>query len=106
MEEAAGHQVVQIASDHTSPPAMTAQAEVLVCDAERPAACSSSSAATGQTAAVESYVVPARGLTFDEALERYVGGFGRGQLINFCTCCLVWLPGAVLILLLVFSVGR
>lgn len=50
---------------------------------------------------------PARqqGLTFDDALEHYVGGFGRGQLVNFLLACSVWLPGAVLVLLLVFSLG-
>jgi hypothetical protein len=47
----------------------------------------------------------AAGLTWDQALAQYVGEFGRGQIINFVLASLVWVPNAMLILLLVFSVG-
>ncbi len=45
------------------------------------------------------------GLTFDQALTQYVGEFGKGQITNFWLASLVWIPNAMLVLLLVFSVG-
>jgi MFS family permease len=44
-------------------------------------------------------------LTFDNALTKYIGDFGLGQIIIFTLASLMWVPNAVLILLLVFSLG-
>lgn len=46
------------------------------------------------------------GLTYDQALTQYVGECGRGQVINFVLASSLWIPNAVLILLLVFSLGN
>lgn len=45
------------------------------------------------------------GLTVDEALTKHVGEFGKGQILVFVLASLGWVPNAVIILLLVFSVG-
>jgi hypothetical protein len=49
---------------------------------------------------------PSAGLTYDQALAQYVGDFGRGQILNFVLASLVWIPNAMLILQLVFSMGN
>ena len=36
---------------------------------------------------------------------QHIGGLGLGQLTNFVLVGLTWVPGAVLIMLLVFSIG-
>lgn len=45
----------------------------------------------------------ARGLTFDEALTKYVGEFGKGQVRIFLLGSLAWVPNAILILMMVFA---
>ncbi|KAI8471458.1 MAG: major facilitator superfamily domain-containing protein [Monoraphidium minutum] len=65
----------------------------------------SDEAAPDAPAACEPAACEQRGLTYDQALEQYVGGLGRGQIINFVLAALTWLPGGVLVLLLVFSLG-
>jgi hypothetical protein len=45
------------------------------------------------------------GLTLDEALTKYIGDFGRGQLFIWTLASLFWIPNAVVILLLVFTLG-
>jgi OCT family organic cation transporter-like MFS transporter 4/5 len=46
-----------------------------------------------------------QGLTLDEALTKYIGDFGRGQLFIWTLASLFWIPNAVVILLLVFTLG-
>ena len=50
-------------------------------------------AASGAPAACAPATQLEPGLTYDEALDQYVGGFGRGQLINYVLACSVWLSG-------------
>jgi hypothetical protein len=44
-----------------------------------------------------------RGLTFDDALTKYVGEFGKGQVRIFLLGSLAWVPNAILILMMVFA---
>lgn len=52
----------------------------------------STSAQPGLTAGGEAY--SSSGLTYDEALDQYVGQFGVGQLASFLLAGLVWIPNA------------
>lgn len=78
--------------------------ENCVVNGEQPAVPSSGAAGPSAPAAAAAAACPG-GLTFDQALTQYVGEFGRGQIANFVLASLVWIPNAVIILLLVFSVG-
>uniref|UniRef100_A0A383VW07 Major facilitator superfamily (MFS) profile domain-containing protein n=1 Tax=Tetradesmus obliquus TaxID=3088 RepID=A0A383VW07_TETOB len=46
-----------------------------------------------------------QGISFDDALSKYVGEFGKGQVAIYVSACLLQIPNAVLILLMVFSLG-